>query len=33
VMDSSRRIIGYYEGVRITNVALFFFFFFYWKKV
>jgi hypothetical protein len=32
VMDGSRRSIGYYEGVRITNAALFFFFFFYWQK-
>jgi len=29
VMDGSRMTIGYYEGVRITNAALFFFFFFY----
>jgi hypothetical protein len=29
VMDGSRRTIGYYEGVRITDAALFFFFFFY----
>jgi hypothetical protein len=31
-MDGSRKTIGYFEGVRITNAALFFFFFFYWQK-